>query len=317
MISVAMAVYNGERFLEEQLASLAAQACLPGELIVCDDGSTDRSVAIARRFAEHAPFSVRIETSDANRGSTATFEKAIRLCQGRLIATCDQDDAWCPTKLGRIEAVMHEAPHAGFAFSDAEIVGAELQPSGERLWGSLGFTDRRRRQFHTNGFRCLLRRNYITGATLAFRASLRDRLLPIPTEWVHDAWIALVLSAIAPGLAISEPLIRYRQHGGQQIGGARRTLRQEFQASERVTCETFRSLHQQFEQLRSRLSAWDDVKRNSLQDLGQKLAHLAARGQMRQPGVWRLPRVLGELRRGRYSRYSRGWASALQDLWLK
>lgn len=59
-VSVALATYNGERFLREQLDSLAEQTLLPAELVVSDDGSTDRTVAIVREFAGRAPFPVKL-----------------------------------------------------------------------------------------------------------------------------------------------------------------------------------------------------------------------------------------------------------------
>lgn len=59
-VSIAMATYNGERFLQEQLDSFAAQKCLPQELIVCDDGSTDGTIKILQDFAEVAPFAMKI-----------------------------------------------------------------------------------------------------------------------------------------------------------------------------------------------------------------------------------------------------------------
>ena len=60
MISIAMTTYNGERFLEEQLRSINEQTTLPNELVVCDDGSTDRTLEILAQFAKRALFPVRI-----------------------------------------------------------------------------------------------------------------------------------------------------------------------------------------------------------------------------------------------------------------
>ena len=57
-ISVALATYNGERFLEEQLDSVAAQTCPPYELVVGDDGSSDRTIDILDRFAKRVSFPV-------------------------------------------------------------------------------------------------------------------------------------------------------------------------------------------------------------------------------------------------------------------
>jgi len=92
--SVALCTYNGERFLSQQLASLAAQTVLPDELVVCDDASTDASMRVVEDFAKNAPFSVRIFRNPNNLGYVKNFEQAIGLCSKEIIFLCDQDDDW-------------------------------------------------------------------------------------------------------------------------------------------------------------------------------------------------------------------------------
>ena len=95
-ISVAMCTFNGSRYLEEQLGSVAQQSLSPFELVVCDDGSTDATVEIVHRFALRSPFPVYLHQNVTNLGSTRNFEQAIQLCRGEAIALCDQDDYWLP-----------------------------------------------------------------------------------------------------------------------------------------------------------------------------------------------------------------------------
>src|SRR5690606_8953402 len=83
MISVAMCTYNGEKYLAEQLESILRQDHPVDELVVCDDGSSDRTIAILNEFAQKAPFVVGIHVNEKNLGSTKNFEKALTLCQGR------------------------------------------------------------------------------------------------------------------------------------------------------------------------------------------------------------------------------------------
>jgi glycosyltransferase involved in cell wall biosynthesis len=99
VISIAMATYNGERFLEEQLRTLGEQVKLPDEVVVCDDGSTDRTLEILVQFAERAPFRVRLVINDQRLGWRENFLKAASLCTSDYIAFCDQDDVWLPDKL--------------------------------------------------------------------------------------------------------------------------------------------------------------------------------------------------------------------------
>ena len=99
MISVAMATFNGGRYLREQLDSIRRQSLLPTELIVCDDGSSDNTVEIVRRFAADAPFKVVIDAHGQRLGFTPNFLRAIGLCTGEVVALCDQDDVWDERKL--------------------------------------------------------------------------------------------------------------------------------------------------------------------------------------------------------------------------
>ncbi len=115
-ISVALCTYNGERFLPQQLASMAKQTRLPDELVVCDDRSTDRTMALVREFAASSPYPVRIFENEHNLGFAANFERAIRLCEGDLIALSDQDDIWYPIRLERSEQSSLHIPRQAWFF---------------------------------------------------------------------------------------------------------------------------------------------------------------------------------------------------------
>ena len=85
-ISVAMCTYNGGRYLQEQLESIALQSRLPMELVVCDDQSTDDTISILKRFQSEAPFTVKVVRNSQRLGSTQNFDQAIGLARGDLIA---------------------------------------------------------------------------------------------------------------------------------------------------------------------------------------------------------------------------------------
>src|SRR4051794_24013189 len=98
-ISVAMATFNGEAFLAEQLDSIARQTQQPMKLVVRDDGSSDGTLSILRRFAEHAPFPVRILPAGPRLGYPDNFLTVADACGGDYVSFCDQDDVWLPQKL--------------------------------------------------------------------------------------------------------------------------------------------------------------------------------------------------------------------------
>jgi glycosyltransferase involved in cell wall biosynthesis len=219
-ISVAMCTYNGERFLHQQLDSIARQTRLPDELVVCDDRSTDRTLAIVREFAASAPCPVRVFENQANLGFAANFEGAIRRCDGDLIALSDQDDVWYPTRLERSEREITEHPRAGLVFSDADLIDEQDRLLGQTIWQRLGFVGERKQALLAGRFIVLAKHRFVTGATVMFRADLRDRVLPIAAGWVHDEWITLITAAFYDLRPIDQPLIRYRIHGSQQVGSS-------------------------------------------------------------------------------------------------
>lgn len=116
-ISIAMATFNGERFIRQQLDSFVRQTALPAELIVCDDCSNDSTLSILSDFSRSAPFPVAIVKNPKRLGHTANFLQAARMCQGDLIAFSDQDDEWLPQKLSRVLQASDESDALVFAHS--------------------------------------------------------------------------------------------------------------------------------------------------------------------------------------------------------
>ncbi|MEI6226807.1 MAG: glycosyltransferase family 2 protein, partial [Deltaproteobacteria bacterium] len=278
--SVALCTFEGSAHLEPQLASLAAQARLPDELVACDDRSSDGTAEILRAFARRAPFPVRVEVNETRLGTTKNFEKAIGLCTGDLIATCDQDDVWLPEKLALVEEAFARDPRLGLVFTDADIVDGSLRPMGYRLWDAIHFDGRARREvLRGRGFDVLLRQWLVTGATMAFRSEYRSLLLPIPACWVHDAWIAFLLGAVSSLGFVERPTVRYRQHPGQQVGARKFTLGELISAGRAMGPAYFGINHERIRVARDRLlatSRWV-VDPGDLALVDRKLAHQARR----------------------------------------
>lgn len=318
-LSVAMAVYNGAAFLGEQLRSVREQELRPTEVVICDDASSDGSVAMAQEFASRAPFEVRVEACETNRGVVGNFERAIAACRGEVIVLADQDDRWAPWKLRRIAEVFERRAEVGFVFSDADAIDAEGQPLGYRLWQAVRLSAKDRRLIRSgHAIEVLLRRTVVTGATMAFRSRYRDLVLPMPAFCQHDAWIALLLSAVAPCVAMEEPLIGYRQHAGQQLGEKLRGLAAQYRIAKSETAEKFRLIARRHEAARERLAACGGPNMDPavMDALAGKVEHFLCKARMRESSAWRLPAIMRELIRGHYVRYSLGWKSLAQDLFL-
>ncbi len=130
----------------------------------------------------------------------------------------DQDDVWYPTRLERSEQEFTAHPRAGLVFSDADLIDEHDRLLGQTIWQRLGFVGERKQALLSGRFVVLAKHRFVTGATVMFRAELRDRVLPIAAGWIHDEWITLVTAAFSDLRPIDQPLIRYRIHGSQQVG---------------------------------------------------------------------------------------------------
>jgi glycosyltransferase involved in cell wall biosynthesis len=322
-ISIAMGSYNGAAYLPAQLHSIAAQTRPPDELIVCDDCSTDSTAAIIEEFARTAPMPVKLQINERNLGSTRNFERAIASCTGDVIAMCDQDDVWRSDKLKLIEDAFARTPLAGLVFSDAEIVDENLNSLGRRMWAERGFTTVKRKLFEVGRSLDVLIPGWtVTGATMAFRSRYKDLILPIPDEipMIHDGWIALAIAAVADVILIAEPLVKYRQHDGQQVGAPliehhRPGPLQAIDAGLRRTT-SYADLRLTLTTLRQRLTAHQDSFdcRAAFFSIENYTGHVDARSSLRNGRLGRLPIIFREVMGLRYHRYSRGFSSALKDL---
>jgi glycosyltransferase involved in cell wall biosynthesis len=320
-ISIALCTYNGARFLPEQLESIAAQTRLPDELVVCDDGSADESTEIVRRFARNARFPVRLESNETNLGSVKNYEKAVGLCHGEIIGLADQDDIWKPQKLLRLSIALQENPRAGYVFSNGEIIDERGSLLGMNLWESVRFHGTLQNGFFETGqLASLLRRAAATGATMAFRANLKDILLPISPCLVHDHWISLLASCVGwYGVPVSERLIEYRQHEGQQIGVRRRSVVEKVRWAREVGSAAHSNTTQGFKDLRERLllaaaKGWA-FPAGHMVLIEEKIAHSSQRAAVHSArGTAKVSKIFTEMLTGRYARFSNSWVSAVEDL---
>jgi glycosyltransferase involved in cell wall biosynthesis len=114
LVSVIIIFLNEERFLEEAIESVLAQTYTRWELLLVDDGSTDRSTEIARRYAQEHPHRIVYleHPQHANRGMSASRNLGVRNARGTYIAYLDGDDAWLPNKLERQVALLRANPDA-------------------------------------------------------------------------------------------------------------------------------------------------------------------------------------------------------------
>jgi glycosyltransferase involved in cell wall biosynthesis len=319
-ISVAMCTFNGARFVDAQLESLAAQKRLPDELVVCDDRSSDNTCETITRFARRARFAVRLVINDKNLGTTKNFEKSIQLCHGPIIALADQDDVWYPHKLDEIENALTRSDVIA-VFSDADLITEDSRPLTRRLWRTLRFTRAEQKQFaRGNSLEVLIRHPIVTGATMAFRKELFELVTPLPPDESHDRWIAFLLAGYGRIESIPQPLMQYRQHRAQQIGPGPLTIRGKMAVAKARAgdfyCEELRRFRELHNHIQQRQHDFAGAKHIEI-EIEEKIVHLQHRAELAHGKIARIPKILHHALNGNYWRYSGGWRSIAKDLLLR
>jgi rhamnosyltransferase len=217
-ISVALATFNGEKYLRAQLESLANQTARPSEIVVADDRSSDASVKIISEFAKKAPFEVRIIQNKQRLGYRLNFMQVAGACRCDLISFCDQDDIWQPDKLSLMQRAFDD-PDALLAYHNANLID-----EAGRIIGTL---------FRTRGpaktYLPLTIHPWtpIPGHTQVMRRSLL-RFSPLHPDSIdpyftsesmpHDQWYPFWASVLGNIVFVPQRLAQYRQHEANASG---------------------------------------------------------------------------------------------------
>ncbi len=227
-IAVALCTRNGARYVGEQIASILDQERRVDRIVLSDDASTDGTAdLVIAAVGDRGPSAPELTVfrNDPPLGVVRNFSQAIAAAGADLVALCDQDDVWEADRIERIAARFESEPDLLCSFSDAQLIDDDGQPLGASLFGRLEVGPRELGAIRAGeAFPVLLRRNLATGATMVFRRELFEAAAPLPSEWVHDEWLALVAAAL-DGLGVEEaPLTRYRIHSANTIGVVEPTL---------------------------------------------------------------------------------------------
>lgn len=222
-IEVALATYQSERFLRQQLDSLFAQTEQGFTLLIADDGSRDATLEIIGEYSKRHEGRIRIvEREKQSGGAAGNFARLIDHASADFLFLCDHDDVWSPNKialsLARISALVEEYGDNMplLVHTDLAVVDENLRSLGSSMFRYQNLDPAR------NDVVSLLTTNVATGCTMVVNRALYERARPVPPEAVmHDHWLALVAATLGTIACIDEPTILYRQHGGNVVGAKR------------------------------------------------------------------------------------------------
>jgi glycosyltransferase involved in cell wall biosynthesis len=314
-VSIALASYNGSRFIDEQLDSFVRQTRRPDELVVCDDGSSDDTVTRIERFAAHAPFEVRVERNASNLGFSGNFQKVLSLVTGDVIFISDQDDIWYPEKIERALAALEADPSIKLVINDEDLMDIDGNPLNATFLGNvrkLGYPDS----------------HHGAGCCTTFRRELLPLLLPVDAPTNYDLWISTLTEYLGIRTVIDVPLQLYRRHGenatatilAQQsvsLWGLFRTYGlADTRCEWRTRIETLRAQRKRIEEQRplaERLAGPERVEQ-AVARIGRETERLSRRlALLAKPRPARLPSVLKLWSRGFYRDFA-GGKSAIKDI---
>jgi glycosyltransferase involved in cell wall biosynthesis len=318
-IAVAMASYQGARFISDQLSTILRQSLTPKELVVSDDGSTDDTVEIAQSVipgARERGIAMRVISHRGDRAVASNFHYAVSQTSAELVALADQDDFWLEGKLQALSAHFVGNPNLLMVHSDAELVDESGALIGIRVLDSLRITRAERSNLLTGqGIRALVRRNLVTGSTAMVRRELLELAGPIPEGWLHDEWWALV-AASRGGLVLDPGVYQYyRQHSANQVGASKsgwQRLVQRFAEPQEEFRARHRIRHRGLEAFVESPS-WSGSP-EARQLLRGRLRHYTWQATLPASRPARLGHIARELLAGGYHRYRRGMFDALRDL---
>lgn len=220
MISIAMTTYNGEKYIERQLRSILAQTLPADEIVICDDGSKDRTVEIIKRIAaENQTAKIRLVENEGNLGYVRNFYKAISLTQGDRIFLSDQDDEWHPNKIERSVQVL-EAEKATVICTNCCLIDEDSRSIDDvSRFDRNPFIDRVTQPVTPISFYELVIGNIAQGCTYCFTKEVKDVYLKVnSSNLIHDHQIMFVAALLGKACFLDEALIDYRLHGSNMVG---------------------------------------------------------------------------------------------------
>lgn len=219
-VDVLMSVYNGEKFIEEQLISLLNQSYKNIKIIIRDDGSVDSTREIIFDYMGRFPGKIDYFNENLNLGSSKSFLRLLNFSNADYFMFCDQDDVWCSDKVEKCLMKMKEMEISCekeqpiLIFTDLKVVDAHLNILSESLW--------RTQKLDPNislHWKKLLAQNVVTGCTMMLNKHIEKYIKQeVNFKIHHDQLIAVLASKYGAVSWVSSPTMLYRQHHSNVLG---------------------------------------------------------------------------------------------------
>ncbi len=222
-IVILLGTYNGGRFVGEQIRSIQGQTVSNWILLIRDDSSQDGTMEVIADFSRRDKRIRCIGDRLGRLGVVGNFGELMRIAQAEspdYIFLSDQDDVWMPNKIAAQLTYLKEMESQHglktpiLVYSDLEVVSEQLERIHPSFMCYQGLTHESR-----DPLRVLLTQNFVTGCATVINRPLLELATPLPADVIiHDWWFALCAAACGRIEYLPHALVRYRQHGANQIG---------------------------------------------------------------------------------------------------
>ncbi|WP_291118105.1 glycosyltransferase [Empedobacter sp. UBA7248] len=206
-ISVCLATYNGEKYIEEQLRSIIDQLIEGDELLILDDCSTDNTLEVIKKIDSRF---IRIHENNTNVGHVKTFEKLITMTKNEYIFLSDQDDIWNANKRKTFLQVFESKDNVSVITSNMDYI----DNIGNKLeFDTFKIVTSNSSKYYKNILDIFLGKSLYYGSTMAFRKELKSIILPFPSCLEsHDIWIGLIANFVNGNYFIESKTLFRRLH---------------------------------------------------------------------------------------------------------
>lgn len=200
MISVCMIVYNGEKYVFDQINSILKQLSAQDELIISDDGSSDKTVGIIEGISDNR---IKLFKNNNFKNPTFNMENALKHASGDIIFLSDQDDIWLDDK---VQVSLNYLEKYDYIVSDCYLTDANLN-----ITANTRFVQEAK--IAKNKYLALIKPTPYQGSCAAFKRNVLLKSLPFPSYiQSHDRWVGYIASFFFNHALIDEKLILYRRH---------------------------------------------------------------------------------------------------------
>lgn len=208
LVSIALATYNGQKFLEEQLDSIYNQTYKNIEVVVCDDKSDDLTVDILKKYQKL--YGLTYSINEVRLGVAKNFEKIVFYCKGKYILLSDQDDIWFPEK---IERLLYNIGTASMIYSDGLIFHGDKSLSKEKLSNCTFIRLFGMDSSNEDFLKFAVLNSFILGCSVMFDRIILKNAIPFyESNYNHDWWLVLCAQNENGVKYLNEVLFSYRIH---------------------------------------------------------------------------------------------------------